>query len=301
MDINRQRRENHNESLEQVLLHIVLALFALAALLPFVLLLASSFSDEQTIRTFGYSFWPRKWSLYAYEYLFVSNAMTILRAYGITLFITVVGTGISLIITPMMAYALSRRDYKRARLFSFLVFFTIIFNGGVVPSYIMWVNFFQIKNKIIALILPNLVTNGFLIMIAKNFFANSIHPALIEAAKIDGASEFRIYLKIVLPLSLPILATIGLMVGLGYWNDWINGLYYITKPELNSLQVLLSSILLNAQAMASMGSAAATDMKLPSTTVRMAIAVIGIIPVILLYPIFQKYFVKGIIMGGVKE
>lgn len=299
MDVH--RRLNRWERLEQLLLHAVLALFALAALLPFVLLLSSSFSDEQSIRVLGYSFWPHKWSTYAYEYLFVSNSTTILRAYGITLLITALGTGLSLIITPMMAYALSRRDYKRARLFSFLVFFTIIFNGGIVPSYIMWVNLFQIKNKILALILPNLVTNGFLIMISKNYFANSIHPAIIEAAKIDGASEFNIYWGIVLPLSLPILATIGLMVGLGYWNDWINGLYYINKPELQSLQVMLSNILLNAQAMASMGSSAAANMTLPSTTVRMAIAVIGVIPIMLLYPVFQKYFVRGIVMGGVKE
>lgn len=295
------RKLTKGEKTEQVIIYVVLTIFALCAILPFILLLASSLTDEQTIKSFGYSFWPREWSTYAYEYLFKANGKSILRAYGITLFVTVFGTCLSLIITPMIAYALSRRDFKRAAVYSFLVFFTIIFNGGVVPSYIMWNNLFEIKNTIWALIFPNLVTNGFLITIAKNFFSSSIHPALLEAARIDGAGETQIYLKIVLPQSLPIIATLGLMVGLGYWNDWVNGLYYLTNTELYSLQVMLNSILLNAQALAAMGGSASTAMALPSTTVRMAIAVIGVIPVMALYPFFQKYFVKGIMLGGVKE
>lgn len=295
------RKLTKGEKTEQVIIYVVLTIFALCAILPFILLLASSLTDEQTIKSFGYSFWPREWSTYAYEYLFKANGKSILRAYGITLFVTVFGTCLSLIITPMIAYALSRRDFKRAAVYSFLVFFTIIFNGGVVPSYIMWNNLFEIKNTIWALVFPNLVTNGFLITIAKNFFSSSIHPALLEAARIDGAGETQIYLKIVLPQSLPIIATLGLMVGLGYWNDWVNGLYYLTNTELYSLQVMLNSILLNAQALAAMGGSASTAMALPSTTVRMAIAVIGVIPVMALYPFFQKYFVKGIMLGGVKE
>ena len=288
------------EKIEQVIFYVVLTIFALCAVLPFIILLASSFSDEQAIKTFGYSFWPREWSTYAYEYLFKANLPAILRAYGITLFVTVFGTCLSLVITPMIAYALSRRDFKRASVYSFLVFFTIIFNGGVVPSYIMWNNLFNIKNTIWALIFPSLLTNGFMITIAKNFFSSAIHPALIEAAKIDGANEFSIYTKIVLPQSLPIMATVGLMIGLAYWNDWVNGLYYITQTEMYSLQVMLNSILMNAQAMAAMGGSA-SGMTLPSTTVRMAIAVIGVVPVMALYPFFQKYFVKGIMLGGVKE
>ena len=295
------RKLTKGEKTEQVIIYIVLTLFALAAILPFVLLLTSSLADEQAIKSFGYSFWPKQWSTYAYEYLFKANAASILRAYGITLFVTVFGTGLSLVITPLIAYALSRRDFKRAAVYSFLVFFTIIFNGGIVPSYIMWNNLFGVKNTIWALIFPNLLTNGFLITIAKNFFSSSIHPALLEAARIDGANETQIYLKIVLPQSLPIIATLGLMVGLAYWNDWTNGLYYLTNTELYSLQVMLNSILMNAQALGSMGSGAAASLPLPSTTVRMAIAVIGVVPIMALYPFFQKYFVKGIMLGGVKE
>lgn len=291
----------NGEKTEQVIIHVVLGICALCAVLPFLLLVASSLSSEQSIVTGGYAFWPREWSIYAYEYLFTSNGASVLRAYLITMFITVFGTGLSLFITPMIAYALSRRDFKRAGAISLFVFIPIVFNGGMVPSYIMWTNLFNIKNSIWALVFPNLLTNGFLIMISKNFFASNIHPALIEASKIDGATEWQTYFKIVLPLSLPILATLGLMIGLGYWNDWVNGLYYISNTELYSLQVYLSSILLNAQAMSAMGSSAAASMTLPSTTVRMAIAVIGVIPVLALYPFFQSYFVKGIALGGVKE
>ena len=186
------RKLTKGEKTEQIIIYVVLIIFALCAILPFILLLTSSLADEQSIKTFGYSFWPKEWSTYAYEYLFKANGESILRAYGITLFVTVFGTCLSLIITPLIAYALSRRDFKRAAVYSFLVFFTIIFNGGVVPSYIMWNNLFEIKNTIWALIFPNLVTNGFLITIAKNFFSSSIHPALLEAARIDGAGETQI-------------------------------------------------------------------------------------------------------------
>jgi putative aldouronate transport system permease protein len=182
------------------------------------------------------------------------------------------------------------------------VFFTMLFNGGIVPSYIMWTQTFHIKNTIWALILPTLVMNGFYVILYKNNFATNIHPALIEAAKIDGASELTIYIKIVLPLSLPILATVGLMVALGYWNDWANGLYYITDQKLYSLQLLLKSIIDNIRNLASLsvntGTAAA---QMPSNSIRMAMAVIGVIPIMALYPFFQRVFVAGISLGGVKE
>ena len=286
---------------EQVIVHIVLIFFSLCAILPFVLLISGSMTDDSTLTITGYKFWSPKWSFYAYEYLFVSNGENILRAIGISVFITVFGTGLSLLIAPMLACALSRRDYNRAKILSFYVIFTILFNGGIVPAYMMWNNLFGIKNTIWALIFPNLVMNGFIITIMKNYFSQNIHPALIEAAKIDGASELMIYFRVILPLSQPILATIGLMVGLGYWNDWVNGLYYITDNKLYSLQVMLNSILMNAQALLTMGNASSVSMKLPSISIRMAIAVVGTVPIIILYPFFQKYFIKGIALGGVKE
>lgn len=285
----------------QVLINIILIILTLMAVLPFILLLASSLTEDGTLARFGYNFWPRKFSTYAYTYLFSSNAGRIMRSYGITIVVTVIGTAISLLIGPMLAYPLSRRDYKRAKIITFLVFFTMLFNGGIVPSYIMWTQTFHVKNTIWALIFPTLLFNGFFIILYKNNFATNIHPALIEAAKIDGAGEWYIYFKVILPLSLPILATIGLMVGLGYWNDWANGLYYITDEKLYSLQQLLKSIIDNIKNIQTISQAGAAAAKLPGTSIRMAMAVVGVIPVMILYPFFQKAFIAGISLGGVKE
>lgn len=293
-----------SEKFAQAIIIGFLSILTLMAVLPFVLLVASSFSDEAALLQQGYSFWPRKFSLYAYKYLFLTNYLVILRAYGVTMFITIVGTALSLLIAPMLAYPLSRQDYPRARIVTFLVFFTMLFNGGMVPSYIMWTQVFAIKNTLAALILPRLLFNGFYIILYKTNFKINIHPALIEAAKIDGAGEFYIYRKIILPISLPIIATIGLMVGIGYWNDWINGLYYVTDTSLYSLQVYLNNMMSNMRALISMSSGIGSDFglgDLPAISIRMAIAVIGTIPILILYPFFQKAFIAGITLGGVKE
>lgn len=290
------------EKVFQTVIVVILSILLLAAVLPFILLIASSLSDEATLLQQGYGFWPKKFSLYAYEYLFVTNTVTIFRAYGITFLITIVGTVLSLLIGPMLAWPLSRKDYPRARVLTFVIFFTMLFNGGMVPSYIMWTNIFHIKDSILALILPNLIFNGFYIILYKNNFSSNIHPALIEAARLDGAGEFYIYRKIVMPLSLPILATIGLMVGIGYWNDWVNGLYYITDTRLYSLQVFLNNMMSNMRALVSMSSGMDVGIgDLPAISIRMAIAVIGTLPILILYPFFQKAFVAGIALGGVKE
>lgn len=288
----------------QVLIFAILTILALCALLPFLLLVSSSLTENATLLKEGYSFLPRDFTLYAYTYLFKSNATKVFQAYGITFFITIVGTAISLLIGPMLGWVLSRKDYKRAKPLTFMVFFTMLFNGGVVPSYIMYTQVFHMKNSILALLIPTLLFNGFYIILYKNNFASNIHPALIEAAKIDGAGELYIYFKIVLPLSLPILATIGLMVGLGYWNDWTNGLYYISDTKLYSLQQFLKSIIDNINTLATMATsadAAAAVAKMPGTSIRMAMAVIGVIPIMVLYPFFQKAFIAGISLGGVKE
>ena len=167
----------------------------------------------------------------------------------------------------------------------------------------MWTRIFHLKNTITALILPGLLMNGFNVILMKNYFAQNIPAELIEAAKMDGAGEFKIFFKMILPLSLPIMATVGLFVGIGYWNDWTNGLYYVTDAKLYSLQNLLNRILqdvqfLNSSTMTNAGVAATTQM--PSVSIRMAISVVGILPIMVLYPFFQKYFVKGIAVGAVK-
>ncbi|MGI6326110.1 MAG: carbohydrate ABC transporter permease [Saccharofermentanales bacterium] len=290
------------EKIAQIIICTILTVLALLAVLPFVLLVASSLSDEAALLQQGYGFWPRKFSLFAYEYLFLTNYVVIFRAFGITIFNTVVGTSLSLLIAPMLAYPLSRQDYPRARIVTFLVFFTMLFNGGMVPSYIMWTQVFQIKNTLFAYILPTLVFNGFYIILFKSNFATNIHPALIEAAKIDGANEFYIYRKIILPISLPIIAAIGLMVGIGYWNDWVNGLYYINNTNLYSLQVYLNNMLNNMRALIAMSAGMSIDIgELPAIGIRMAIAVVGTIPILILYPFFQRAFIAGITLGGIKE
>jgi ABC-type sugar transport system, permease component len=287
------------ETAYQFGINIALMLFAVICILPFILLVMASLTDEKTLLLYGYSFFPKKFSLDSYRYLFEQSAM-LLRAYGITLFVTVAGTSLSLIIMPMLAYPLSRKDFSKRNIFTFIVFFTMLFNGGLVPQYLMWTKFFHIKNTIFALIFPNLLINAFNTLLMRNYFSNNIPPELIESASIDGAGEFKTFFKIILPLSLPIMATVGLMVGIGYWNDWTNGLYYLTNQRLFSLQNLLNRILMDIQFLASSDVSQQSTKDLPSVGIRMAIAIVGILPIMALYPFFQRYFVKGITIGAVK-
>lgn len=179
----------------------------------------------------------------------------------------------------------------------------MLFSGGIVPSYILWTKYFQIKDTLAALIIPNLLTNGFYVLLIRNFYKNNVPVELIESAQIDGASELRIFYRMMLPLSVPVLATVGLFMGLAYWNDWINALYFITKPQYYGIQNMLIRLMNNIQFLksgqaSSMLGANAAD--LPSTAVRMAMAIIGILPILVVFPFLQKYLTKGIIVGAVK-
>lgn len=286
----------------QIILNIIFILLVIASLAPFLLLIASSFSSEAALAKYGYSFWPKEFSANAYTYLFKSS-MKILRGYGITILVTVVGTTCSVFMTTLFAYPLSRKELPFRYGFSFFVFFTMLFNGGLVPTYMMWTQVFHIKNTLFALLIPGLLMNAFYVIMMRSFFTANIPDALVEAARIDGAGEYRILWKVVLPLSKPMMATISLMVGLGYWNDWMNSMYYVTDEKLYSIQAILNTIITNIQYLTSGQSAvtSAVDVsKLPSVSIRMAIAVIGVLPVLCIYPFFQKYFIKGIVVGGVK-
>ena len=286
----------------QVVLNIVFIILAVWAVAPFLLLISSSLSSEAALAQYGYGFWPKEFSLNAYTYLFKSS-MKIAKGYGITLIVTLVGTTLSVLITTLFAYPLSRKELPFRYGVSFVVFFTVLFEGGLVPSYMMWTRTFHIKNTIWALIMPSLLLNAFYVIMMRSFFTSSIPDALIEAARIDGAGEYKILARVVIPLSKPMMATISLMVGLGYWNDWTNSLYYITDESLFSIQAILNTIITNIQFLTSGQSSAASAVdvsKLPSVSIRMAIAVIGVLPVLCIYPFFQKYFVKGIVVGGVK-
>lgn len=282
--------------------HIILSVVSLIVIVPFLLLVSSSFTQEQTLIAGGYSILPRELSFEAYRYLF-AGAGNIFKAYGITFLVTALGTAAGLLMTVLLAYALSIEKLPFRKALSFFVFFTMLFNGGLIPTYMMYTNVFHIKNTIAALIVPSLMVNAFFVIIARSYFMSSIPAAVLEAARIDGIGEIRLFFEIVIPMSLPIVATIGLMIGLGYWNNWTNGLYYITDHDLYSVQQLLTEMVRNMQALQS-GEMSGLDpsvvKNLPSTSLRMATAVMSVLPVMLIYPVFQKYFVKGITVGAVK-
>ncbi|WP_159888615.1 carbohydrate ABC transporter permease [Paenibacillus puerhi] len=291
-------KTNH---MNQPLVHVIFILMVAACVFPFLLLFIASFTDQKTIINEGYSLWPSAFSLDAYTYMAATSA-SLIRAYGITVFITVVGTVVGLAISTLLAYPLSRADFPMRKTLSFLVFFTMLFNGGLVSTYLIYTEVFHIKNTIWALIIPGLLTNGFYILLIRTFFSTSIPVPVIESAYMDGAGEFKIFYRIVLPLSLPILATIGLMLGISYWNDWFNGMVFITDSKLYSIQNMLNRMLNDLQFLqkSSMNNASQAAANIPTDTVRMAIAVIGIVPIFIAYPFFQKYFVKGLTIGAVK-
>ena len=283
----------------QIFANITLALFCI---IPFLLLVISSFTEELSLMRNGYSFFPETLSLDAYKYLLVDSS-SILRGYAISAGVTILGTLFNVTLTTLFAYPLSRKDLPGRRFFSFFVFFTMLFNGGLVPSYIMWTQTFNIKNTWLAYIVPGLMMGAFYIIMMRTYFSTNIPDAIIEAGRIDGAGAFRILAKVVLPMSTPIIATITLLVGLNYWNDWMNGLYYINNDAMYSVQSLLNRMLMDVQYLlsnAQSGSSLNQDIVLPSTGIKMAVACLGAIPVLIVSPFFQKYFVKGIIIGAVK-
>ena len=286
----------------QIGANIFLSLLAAVMILPFVLLFMSSITEENALIRDGYSFFPKQYSLDAYRYIF-NNGDKIFRAYGITVFVTVVGTAANLALSSLLAFPLSIKSLPGRRFFTFVVFFTMLFSGGLVPTYVMYTGTFHIKNTIFALIVPNLMMSAVNVLLIRTYFANSVPSELFGAAEIDGASQFSVFWRIAIPLSKPILVTTGLFAGLGYWNDWTNGLYYISNPQMWSIQSLLNKMIGDIQYLQSgnaTSAAAAAMGPLPSTGVRMAIAFVAMLPVLLLYPFLQKYFAKGIALGAVK-
>lgn len=283
----------------QICGHAIMILLGIICLFPFVLMIASSLTNEQALLNYGYSLIPREFSLESYKYL-LNNSDSIVRGYLITLSITVIGTFLNVMFTILIAYPLSRKELPFRNVIAFIVFFTMLFNGGVVSSYIMWSNYFHIKNTLFALLVPNLMLGAFFIIMMRTYFSSNIPDAILEAARIDGATEWFILFKIVIPISQPIIVTIALFAGLQYWNDWVNGLYYISDDRFYSIQVLLNRMLSDVQYLMSSGSLNSSVGKLPSTGIKMAIAVIGAVPVLIVYPFFQKYFIKGITIGAVK-
>lgn len=285
-----------------ILLNIFFILYALVCLVPIVLVIIVSLSDEMAVAGNGYRFLPQKFSFEAYKFVLFSGK-AILRAYGVTIFATVVGTIASVAIIAGLAYPLSRKDFKYRRPFTFFVFFTILFSGGMVPWYLVCTQFLHLKNHVWALIIPYLM-NGFNVIVMRTFFQTSIPDSIIEAATIDGAGQLRIFSTIVLPMSTAGLATIGLFTTLGYWNDFYLPLMLIDDTKWINLQYALFKIQSSVQYLATMsavtGDARSSLANMPSETAMMAMCVLTIGPIVLVYPFLQKYFVKGMVIGSIK-
>lgn len=293
-------RESRSDRITKAVCYVFVGLFALACLLPLLLVLSVSLSSESAVVLHGYSIFPQDFSLDTYKYIFQHSGAKILRSYGVTLFITVVGTLIATIITAMIAYALSIKKLRYRNLIAFACNFTIVFSAGLIPWYMVSTNLLGLKDSIWALILPSVfsVWNMFLL---RTYFS-AISPSLYEAAILDGANYFQIFWRITVPLSKTMLLTVGMMYALAFWNDWWNALMFINSKDLFPLQYYLYNILSNVNAVSSGRiPAGASGIQLPAETVKMAVTMITIGPIIFLYPFVQKYFVNGIMTGAVKE
>jgi len=276
----------------------------LMALLPFLLVFISSITDENELIKNGYSFFPGKFSLYAYEYI-IKQGGKIFRAYCVTIAVTCLGTAANILMSSMLAFGLSLKRIPGLRAVTFFVIFTMLFNGGLVPTYLMYTSIFNVKNTIFALLVPNLLMHPMNVLLMRTFYSSNIPMELYESAEIDGASQFKVFLNIVLPLGKPIMATMAVFSGLSYWNDWTNGLYYLVGYEgekLFSIQNFLNKIVTDIQYLNSSQVGASSELlsKLPTASVRMAIAFVAMVPVLLVFPFLTRFFTKGITMGAVK-
>lgn len=282
--------------------NIIFTIFALISIVPVIFIFIISISSEDSLKTYGYRFIPKALSLDSYIFV-LREVKMILRALGISVLVTVLGSAIGVMLTTLMGYVLSRKEYKMNGFFTMVVFIPMIFNGGMISSYVVNTQFMQLKDSIWALVLP-LCVSSFNVVVCKTFFKANIPDSVIESAQIDGASQFTIFGKIALPLSKPLMATIALFLTFGYWNDWFQSSLYITNTKLFSLQALLDHIQRNIEMMAKNPSLGVTMQQyvnaMPKEGARMAMAIIIIIPIACTYPFFQKYFISGLTVGAVK-
>ncbi len=289
------------KNVSKILIHGVLIILSIIFIVPIVTVVSISMSSETDIMDFGYSLIPRTIDWSAYEYIFRTPQM-ILDAYQVTILVSVLGTVCSIFIMMMCAYALSRKQYRYRRILNFYLFFTMLFSGGMVPKYILMTQYLHLQNTLWVLIFSHLV-NVWNLFILRTFI-QGIPESMIESAEIDGASEFRIFISMILPLSKPAIATIGLFVLLGYWNEWQSAMLYISESKLYPLQYLLQRVMQNLQQiiqnMDKMSPTVLAQVDVPSETVRMALAVVAAGPMLFIMPFFQKYFVRGMTLGSVK-
>ena len=286
-----------------IFFNILMVVLCLVCIIPMLLVVAISFSAEESLREFGYRLIPDTFSFDGYSYLYKQRD-TILPALGISVFVTACGTMLGVVLNSLMGYVLSRREYKLQKFFIWFVFIPMIFNGGLVASYFINAHLLRLKDTIWVLIIP-LAVSSFNVILCKTFFRATIPDSLLESAKLDGANQLKIFFSIVFPLSLPVLATIGLFMSFGYWNDWFTAMLYIDNPALYSLQAFLNRLLSDinylAQNAALLGMSQAQLLaSMPKEAARMAIVVVAVLPIACAYPFFQRYFVSGLTVGAIK-
>ncbi len=283
----------------QFALNLPLLLLALVFLVPLWVVVSASFTDEMTLIKEGYGLWPGEISTLAYGVI-LNNPTQIRNAFGVTVLVTTIGTLISVLINSMTAYALARTDFTWRRPFSFYIFFTMLFSGGLVPSYILITQYLKLRDTIAVLIVPTLIGPWYIFLLRTYF--STLAKEFIDSARLDGANEWQIYWRIVMPLSTPALATVALFTLLGYWNDWWMALLYINDPDLYPLQYLLYAILTNAEFLTKNANSSSIlgSVQVPLQTVRMAMAVIALVPVSIAFVALQRFFVRGLTIGGVK-
>ncbi|UUZ84848.1 carbohydrate ABC transporter permease [Paenibacillus sp. P26] len=287
-----------DQRLLNVIGYAVVGFVALVCVIPFLLIVSGSLTSESAIMREGFGFWPKEFSLGAYAFA-LKNPQQVLHAYGLTISLTVLGTLIGLFISAMTAYVLQRKDFEWRNGFAFYFYFTTLFNGGLVPWYILMVNYLHMKDTYWSLLLPPLL-NVFYILIMRTFLS-SIPEAITESAKIDGAGDFTIFVKLILPLAKPALATIGLFTALSYWNDWFNSLLFVQNEKLYTLQYLLYKTLGNLEGVRKLMEVSGMHVAdLPGESLKMALAIIVTGPIVFLYPFVQRFFVQGMTIGAVK-
>ena len=292
------KKINNDEIGIKIFAYIMVTIVAIVCLLPFWLMVAGSLTHEKEIITSGYAIIPKRISLDAYAMVF-RIPEKVIKAYGVSIFVTFVGSVTSLLLTAVSAFVIMRKDFKYRNQFALFFYFPSIFSGGMLPTYLLVTQYLGLKDNLLALILPMLL-NAWNIFLMRNFM-NDIPDTIMESAKIDGANDFIIFAKLYLPLCKAGLATIGLFVALGYWNNWSNAMLYINKPDLHPLQYMLYQMLASVRALqelASNGGFAVPDM--PNESFKMAMGVVTTGPILLLYPFVQRYFVKGLTVGAVK-
>lgn len=294
-------QKKSSKLLSSIIIHTVLMIFAVLCIIPIIAVISISFSNETDIALKGYSLIPRGFTTRAYDMIF-KNPSQIINSYLVSIMITVMGGILGVLVVSLIAYPLSRKDFYYRKKLTFYVFFTMLFNGGLVPWYIVITKYLHLQNTIWVLILPYIAIPWYILLLRTYF--SKIPMSIIESAKIDGASEFKIFFRMILPLSKPALATIGLFIILQYWNDWWLSLLYIEKESLIPLQYMLYRIMNNIQFLTTQMQTGAVSVKmgdLPNESARMAMCIIAAGPMLFIFPFFQKYFVKGLTVGAVKE